>query len=82
MTDTVDKPVRVTGEEARRIKREARGIADRRTDHGSTRGVPRSRAKEAGTQQRVYRYRFYPSPAQAEQLEKTSGPAVGSTTRR
>ncbi|WP_457786212.1 RNA-guided endonuclease InsQ/TnpB family protein [[Kitasatospora] papulosa] len=73
MTDTVDKPVRVTGEEARRIKREALGIADRRTDHGSTRGVPRSRAKEAGTQQRVYRYRFYPSPAQAEQLEKTFG---------
>ncbi|MFD9853303.1 RNA-guided endonuclease InsQ/TnpB family protein [[Kitasatospora] papulosa] len=37
MTDTVDKPVRVTGEEAGRIKREALGIADRRTDHGSTR---------------------------------------------
>ncbi|MFJ4450292.1 RNA-guided endonuclease InsQ/TnpB family protein [[Kitasatospora] papulosa] len=73
MTDTVDKPVRVTGEEAGRIKREALGIADRRTEHGSTRRVPSSRAKEAGTQQRVYRYRFYPSPAQAEQLEKTFG---------
>ncbi|MEU1350452.1 helix-turn-helix domain-containing protein [Streptomyces sp. NPDC005795] len=33
----------------------------------------KSRVKEPGTQQRVYRYRFYPNPSQTEQLEKTFG---------
>ncbi|MEU7278870.1 helix-turn-helix domain-containing protein [Streptomyces sp. NPDC045431] len=33
----------------------------------------RSRAKEADTQQRVYRFRFYPTPEQAQQLERTFG---------
>lgn len=73
MTDTADQPLRVTGEEAKRIKRDALGIADRKKHHGRASTALKSRAKEPGTQQRVYRYRFYPTPSQAEQLEKTFG---------
>ncbi|MFG2429162.1 RNA-guided endonuclease InsQ/TnpB family protein [Streptomyces sp. NPDC048590] len=73
MTDTVDRPVRVTGEEAERIKRDALGIADRTKHHGRASTAMKSRAKQPGTRQRAYRYRFYPNPAQAEQLQKTFG---------
>ncbi|MEU9952969.1 helix-turn-helix domain-containing protein [Streptomyces sp. NPDC047939] len=81
MTDTADEPTRVTGDEAKRIKREALGITDRKKHHGRAATAIKRRAKEPGTQQRVYRYRFYPDPTQAEQLEKTLVPAAGSTTR-
>ncbi|MFD6281468.1 RNA-guided endonuclease InsQ/TnpB family protein [Streptomyces sp. NPDC060209] len=73
MTDTADQPLPVTGEEAKRIKRDALGIADRKKHHGRATTALKRRAKGAGTQQRVYRYRFYPTPSQAEQLEKTFG---------
>lgn len=73
MTDTADRPIRVTGDEAQRIKRDALGIADRKKHHGRASTAMKSRTKEPGTQQRVYRYRFYPTPSQAEQLEQTFG---------
>ncbi|MEU2677226.1 RNA-guided endonuclease TnpB family protein [Streptomyces sp. NPDC007107] len=73
MTDTVDQPVRVAGEEAKRIKRDALGIADRKKHHGRASIAMKGRSKQPGTQQRMYRYRFYPTPSQAEQLEKTFG---------
>ncbi|MFE4589431.1 RNA-guided endonuclease InsQ/TnpB family protein [Streptomyces laurentii] len=66
-------PVRVVGAEAKRVKREVLGIADRRK-HRQRAAVPmRRRAREAGTRQRVYRYRCYPSPSQTEQLIRTFG---------
>ncbi|WP_418957797.1 RNA-guided endonuclease InsQ/TnpB family protein [Streptomyces tritici] len=66
-------PGRVIGAEAKRVKREALGIADRRK-HQRRAAIPmQRRSKEAETQQRTYRYRFYPSPDQAEQLTKTFG---------
>ncbi|MEV8391237.1 MULTISPECIES: transposase [unclassified Streptomyces] len=55
------------------MKREELGIADRRKHHGRRPTPLKSRAKEPGTQQRVYRFRFYPSPVQARQLVKTFG---------
>ncbi|MFI8964017.1 helix-turn-helix domain-containing protein [Streptomyces sp. NPDC053493] len=66
-------PVRVVGADAKRVKREALGIADRHERHGRASGAMTRRVKEPGTQQRVYRYRFYPSPEQAEQLIQTFG---------
>ncbi|MFF9016443.1 RNA-guided endonuclease InsQ/TnpB family protein [Streptomyces sp. NPDC014870] len=66
-------PVRVVGAEAKRVKREALGIADPHERHGRASGAMQQRAKPEGTQQRVYRYRFYPSPDQAEQLIRTFG---------
>ncbi|MFE7046221.1 RNA-guided endonuclease InsQ/TnpB family protein [Streptomyces atratus] len=73
MTNSADQPIRVTAAEAKRVKREALGIPDRRKHRGRVPTQLKSRTKEPGTYQRVYRYRFYPSPAQAEQLEKTFG---------
>ncbi|MEV7235237.1 helix-turn-helix domain-containing protein [Streptomyces sp. NPDC051020] len=73
MVDSADQHIRITGEEAQRVKREALGIPDRRKHHGRASTRLKGRTKEPGTQQRVYRYRFYPDPAQAEQLEKTFG---------
>lgn len=73
MVDSADRNIRVTGEEAKRVKREALCIPDRRKHHGRASTRLKSRAKEPGTQQRVYRFRFCPSPAQSEQLEKTFG---------
>lgn len=73
MADAEDQRTRVTGDEAKRIKREALGIGDRRKHQGRAATTMKSRVKEPGTQQRVYRYRFYPTPSQAEQLEKTFG---------
>ncbi|NUK53038.1 IS200/IS605 family element transposase accessory protein TnpB [Streptomyces lunaelactis] len=73
MADSPEKPVRVTGAEAKRIKRDGLGIADRRKHHSRPATPMKRRAKESGTQQRVYRFRFYPTPMQAEQLEQTFG---------
>lgn len=73
MAESPEKPVRVIGADAERVKREALGIADRRKHHTRPAAPMKRRAKESGTQQRVYRFRFYPTPAQAEQLEQTFG---------
>ncbi|CAM5351541.1 RNA-guided endonuclease InsQ/TnpB family protein [Streptomyces badius] len=68
-----DKPTRVTGAEAKRIKREALGVPDR-VKHQQRVAVPmQRRTPGADTHQRVYRYRCYPTPAQAAQLVKTFG---------
>ncbi|MGY0492673.1 RNA-guided endonuclease InsQ/TnpB family protein [Streptomyces sp. WG-D5] len=68
-----EKPRSVTGAEAKRVKREALGIAD--SSRPRTRpAVPvKRRAKVTGARERVYRYRCYPTEAQAEQLVKTFG---------
>ncbi|MFF1355661.1 RNA-guided endonuclease InsQ/TnpB family protein [Streptomyces sp. NPDC058297] len=67
------QPVALTGADAKRVKREALGIGDRVKHQNRPATRMGSRAKESGTQQRVYRFRFYPTAAQAEQLEKTFG---------
>ncbi|CAM5630455.1 hypothetical protein SMICM304S_07284 [Streptomyces microflavus] len=68
-----DDRVRVTGAEARRVKREVLGVPDR-IKHQRRVAVPmQRRAPEAGNRRRAYRYRCYPSPSQAEQLIKTFG---------
>ncbi|MEU0380361.1 transposase [Streptomyces cyaneofuscatus] len=68
-----NKPIRVTGAEAKRVKREALGVPDR-IKHQQRVAVPmQRRTPEADTRQRVYRYRCYPTPTQAEQLIKTFG---------
>ncbi|MGA5044187.1 RNA-guided endonuclease InsQ/TnpB family protein [Streptomyces arboris] len=68
-----DEPIRVTGAEAKRVKREALGVPDR-AKHQQRVAVPmQRRTPEADTRQRVYRYRCYPTPTQAEQLIKTFG---------
>ncbi|MFE8971966.1 RNA-guided endonuclease InsQ/TnpB family protein [Streptomyces cyaneofuscatus] len=68
-----NKAIRVTGAEAKRVKREALGVPDR-IKHQQRVAVPmQRRTPEADTRQRVYRYRCYPTPTQAEQLIKTFG---------
>ncbi|MFJ8225666.1 RNA-guided endonuclease InsQ/TnpB family protein [Streptomyces griseus] len=68
-----DGRLRVTGAEARRVKREALGVPDR-AKHQQRVAVPVQRRRpEADTRRRAYRYRCYPSPTQAEQLVKTFG---------
>ncbi|MGW2386254.1 RNA-guided endonuclease InsQ/TnpB family protein [Streptomyces sp. NPDC001658] len=67
------KPQAVKGEDAQRIKREVLGIGDR-TKHHTRRATPlKSHAKASDTQHRLYRFRFYPTEEQAEQLERTFG---------
>ncbi|MEV5607859.1 RNA-guided endonuclease TnpB family protein [Streptomyces sp. NPDC052225] len=66
-----EKPRSVTGAEARRVKREVLGIAD--SSRPSGRRAATRRAKESGVRERVYRYRCYPTDAQAEQLVRTFG---------
>ncbi|MEU5954880.1 RNA-guided endonuclease TnpB family protein [Streptomyces sp. NPDC047525] len=73
MGDAAEKPEAVTGAEAKRVKREALGIADRRKHHARPASPMKSRAKEPGTRQRVYRFRCYPTKEQSTQLEKTFG---------
>ncbi|MFF2720096.1 RNA-guided endonuclease InsQ/TnpB family protein [Streptomyces sp. NPDC058011] len=64
---------RVTGAEARRLKREVLGVPDR-VKHQQRTAVPmQRRTPEADTRQRVYRYRCYPTSAQTGQLTKTFG---------
>ncbi|MFI2074844.1 RNA-guided endonuclease InsQ/TnpB family protein [Streptomyces triculaminicus] len=68
-----DRPARVTGDEARRIKREDLGIPGR-SKHEKRAAVPvKGRTKAAGTRERTYRFRFHPSPGQADQLVRTFG---------
>ncbi|MFZ4271609.1 RNA-guided endonuclease InsQ/TnpB family protein [Streptomyces arboris] len=68
-----DELIRITGAEAKRVKREALGVPDR-AKHQQRVAVPmQRRTPEADTRQRVYRYRCYPTPTQAEQLIKTFG---------
>ncbi|MFI8371225.1 RNA-guided endonuclease InsQ/TnpB family protein [Streptomyces sp. NPDC085466] len=68
-----EAPRRVVGVEARQVKRLALGIPDRRKHHGRVAVPLQRRSKETGTRQRVYRYRCYPTPDQAEQLSRTFG---------
>ncbi|MFD8145977.1 RNA-guided endonuclease InsQ/TnpB family protein [Streptomyces sp. NPDC059708] len=64
---------RISGEEARRIKRELLGVGDR-SKHRSRAIAPlKGLVREPGTQQRVYRFRFYPTADQAAQLTQTFG---------
>ncbi|CAM5496727.1 hypothetical protein SCYAM73S_06527 [Streptomyces cyaneofuscatus] len=68
-----DERIRVTGAETKRVKREALGVPDR-AKHQQRVAVPmQRRTPEADTRQRVFRYRCYPTPTQAEQLIKTFG---------
>ncbi|MCD7441251.1 transposase [Streptomyces lincolnensis] len=72
-TAVKQKPQAVKGEDAQRIKREVLGIGDR-TKHHTRRATPlKSHAKASDTQHRLYRFRFYPTEEQAEQLERTFG---------
>ncbi|MFF2698391.1 RNA-guided endonuclease InsQ/TnpB family protein [Streptomyces cyaneofuscatus] len=68
-----DERIRVTGAEAKRVKREALGIPDRAENRQRVAVPMQRRTPEADTRQRVYRYRCYPTPTQAEQLIKTFG---------
>ncbi|MFD3870945.1 RNA-guided endonuclease InsQ/TnpB family protein [Streptomyces sp. NPDC058623] len=73
MAEAAEQKKRVTGAEAKRLKREVLGIPDQRKHHQRAAKPLTARAKEPGTQQRVYRYRFYPTEPQAEQLLQTFG---------
>ncbi|MGW3421654.1 RNA-guided endonuclease InsQ/TnpB family protein [Streptomyces phaeochromogenes] len=73
MEESAEKPKAVKGVQAERIKREELGIEDRRKHEGRKATPLKSHAKETGAHHRVYRFRFYPSEAQAEQLGKTFG---------
>ncbi|KIF02586.1 transposase [Streptomyces sp. RSD-27] len=64
---------RISGEEARRIKRELLGVGDRAKHRGRAVAPLKGLVREAGTQQRVYRFRFYPTADQAAQLTQTFG---------
>ncbi|WP_282696900.1 hypothetical protein [Streptomyces sp. CC208A] len=54
-------------EAPRQVKRDVLGIADRRKHQGRVAMPVQQRAKEAGTQQCVYRYRFYPGPLEIDE---------------
>lgn len=73
MGETTEKPTAVRGEEAQRIKREVLGIGDRRKHHTRKATPLRPHAKEPDTHHRLYRFRFYPTEEQAQQLERTFG---------
>ncbi|MFI7383485.1 RNA-guided endonuclease InsQ/TnpB family protein [Streptomyces sp. NPDC049813] len=73
MDTPAEKPRSLTGAEAKRVKREALGIADSSRPRSRSAGPVKRRVKDEGTRERVYRYRFYPTEAQAEQLAKTFG---------
>ncbi|MEW1635081.1 RNA-guided endonuclease TnpB family protein [Streptomyces sp. NPDC093801] len=64
---------RTSGEEARRIKRELLGVGDRTKHRGRAVAPLKGLVREAGTQQRAYRFRFYPTAVQAAQLTQTFG---------
>ncbi|MPY49769.1 RNA-guided endonuclease InsQ/TnpB family protein [Streptomyces acidicola] len=67
------KPKAVKGEEAERIKREALGIGNRRKHHTRKATPLKGHVKEPDTLHRLYRFRFYPTEEQAEQLGRTFG---------
>ncbi|MFE1788111.1 RNA-guided endonuclease InsQ/TnpB family protein [Streptomyces sp. NPDC059525] len=64
---------RISGEEAWRIKRELLGVDDRAKHRGRAIAPLKGLVREPGTQQRVYRFRFYPTADQAAQLTQTFG---------
>jgi putative transposase len=67
------EPVAVRGEEAERIKREVLGIGGRRKHHTRKAARLQSHTKDPESHHRLYRFRFYPTEEQAEQLERTFG---------
>ncbi|MFE9093066.1 RNA-guided endonuclease InsQ/TnpB family protein [Streptomyces sp. NPDC007264] len=67
------KPQVVRGDEADRIKREVLGIGDRRKHHTRKATRLQPHTKEPDTRHRLYRFRFYPTKEQAEQLARTFG---------
>ncbi|MFB6810468.1 helix-turn-helix domain-containing protein [Streptomyces sp. NPDC056387] len=73
MAEATEQRARVVGAEAKRVKREVLGIPDQRKHRERPAKPLTSRAKEPGTQQRTYRYRFYPTDVQAQQLVQTFG---------
>ncbi|MFE4048845.1 RNA-guided endonuclease InsQ/TnpB family protein [Streptomyces sp. YIM B13518] len=75
MAESADEPQpkAVQGEEAERIKREVLGIHERGGQHARKTAPLRPHSKEQGTHLRLYRFRFYPTEEQAEQLGRTFG---------
>ncbi|WP_053693389.1 RNA-guided endonuclease InsQ/TnpB family protein [Streptomyces sp. WM6372] len=73
MSGATEQETRVLGAEAKRVKCEVLGIPDQRKHREHAAKPLTSRVKEPGTQQRVYRYRFYPTAVQAQQLVQTFG---------
>ncbi|MEU3983009.1 RNA-guided endonuclease TnpB family protein [Streptomyces sp. NPDC026672] len=63
----------LSGEDAQRIKREVLGIGGRRKHHKREATRLRSHAKEPDCHHRLYRFRFYPTVEQADQLTRTFG---------
>ncbi|MFI8070372.1 RNA-guided endonuclease InsQ/TnpB family protein [Streptomyces sp. NPDC086033] len=59
--------------ETERVKREVLGIGDRQKHHTRKATLLKSHAKAPDTHHRLYRFRFYPTAEQAEQLERTFG---------
>lgn len=73
MAEATDQGTRVVGREADRVKREVLRIPEQSKHRGRAARPLTGRAKEPGTQQRVYRYRFYPNEIQERQLTQTFG---------
>jgi putative transposase len=71
--EPAERPKAVTGEEARRVKREVLGIHERGAQHARKTAALQPHSKEQGTHHRLYRFRFYPTKEQAEQLARTFG---------
>jgi putative transposase len=59
--------------ETEHIKREVLGIGNRRNHHTRKATPLKSHAKAPDTRHRLYRFRFYPTEDQAEQLQRTFG---------
>ncbi|WP_069764967.1 RNA-guided endonuclease TnpB family protein [Streptomyces sp. LUP47B] len=59
--------------ETERVKREDLGIGDRQKHHTRKATPLKAHAKAHDTHHRLYRFRFYPTAEQAEQLERTFG---------
>ncbi|MFI8937995.1 RNA-guided endonuclease InsQ/TnpB family protein [Streptomyces syringium] len=68
-----EQRIRVTGERALRVKRETLGIPEQRKHQEKPASPMKGRTKPSGTRERTYRFRFYPTDEQAEQLSKTFG---------
>ncbi|MGV9904773.1 RNA-guided endonuclease InsQ/TnpB family protein [Streptomyces sp. NPDC003388] len=73
MGDVAEKPEAVRGGTARTIKRETLGIGDRSKHHARKATPLKGHVKRADTHHRLYRFRFYPTEQQAEQLGRTFG---------
>lgn len=59
--------------EDKRVKRDVLGIGDRRKHHTRKATPLKPHVKAPETQHRLYRFRFYPTEEQTEQLERTFG---------